>query len=101
MRRRNPDDGGASLVYFNRLRDRDMRVTDEEFAAHLRLAEDAQDIVKSINAFDRAYPEARYMTAEERATVFAAMRIFRSLVIPASSLTVIERRMPARYPGKR
>lgn len=88
-------------MYFNRLRDRDMRVTEEEFASHVRMAQDAQGLARSIDAFDRAYPGAHVMTAEERATIFAAMRVFRSLVIPTSSLTIVERRMPARYPGKR
>ncbi len=100
-RRRNPDEFAASRVYYHRLAEREFRVSEMELVAHERVAMAADELAKAIRAFDRAYPDGYLMTPEERAVLFGAMRVFQSIAIPSSSFTVVERRMPARYPGKR
>lgn len=101
VRRRNPDEFAASRVYSLRLQERGMRVSEQELIVHERMAEAADELRAAIDAFDRNFPESRWMTAEEREVIYNAMRVFRSLAIPSSLLTVVETRRPPMRPGRR
>lgn len=102
VRRRNPDEFTASRVYFLRLREREMRVSEQELLVHERMAGAADELRAAIDSFVRKFPEERWMTDEERTLVYNTMRVFRSLAIPSALLTVVEtRRIPPRRPGAR
>lgn len=101
-RRRNPDhEFTASRVYYARLQARDWRVSEDEFAWHLHMAETAHGIAKDLESFSRNYPDAMLMTAEERSVLDSARRILGSIALPRSTFVVVERRIPKNLPGRR
>lgn len=102
VRRRNPDhEFTASRVYYERMQARDWRVSEEELAWHLHMAETAHGIAKDLASFARNYPDAMLMTAEERSVLDSAARILGSIALPRSSFVVVARRMPVILPRRR
>lgn len=98
----NPE-GVVSRIYYTRLADKGFEVTEETLTGHLYMAESANDIAKALAAFQRSHAaDARLLTADEWDALATAERILKSVTIPRSTFTIVERRGPPKnYPGSR
>lgn len=101
-RRRNPE-GVVSRIYYDRLAEKEFRVTEDELNGHLYMAEEANGIAKALDGFTRDHgASARLLTAEEWDALSTARRILSSLAISRATFHVVERRGPPKnYPGSR
>ena len=97
-----PGEFVAPRTFFHWIEKREFALSPEDYVHYENVRDEAAELAKAIDEFQRRHGRnSTVLSREEDVALGNAKRVFRTMLVPASMVKVVERKIPKDFPGFR